>query len=62
MFRRGCSGCRTYGTSSYGFSLIGFAPLLVIFILLMVVQLIGEYALVKPVREVSFTVVGRKEA
>jgi hypothetical protein len=61
MFRRGWSGCRTYETSSYGFSLIGFALLLIVFILFMVVRRIREYAVAKPAREVLFTVVGRKE-
>jgi len=61
MFRRGWSGCQTYETSSYGFSLIGFALLLIVFILFMVVRRIREYAVVKPAREVLFTVVGRKE-
>jgi AAA family ATP:ADP antiporter len=47
--------------SVIGFSTVGLAPVLVVFILFTVVRRVGEYAISKPAREVLFTVVSREE-
>lgn len=47
--------------SAVGFGVIGFVPVLVVFILFTVVRRIGEYAIAKPAREVLFTVLSREE-
>jgi AAA family ATP:ADP antiporter len=47
--------------SVVGFGVVGFAPLLAVFILFTIVRRIGEYAIAKPAREVLFTVVSREE-
>ncbi|BCA53848.1 conserved membrane protein of unknown function [Nitrospira sp. KM1] len=47
--------------SAVGFGIIGFVPLLVLYVLFTVVRRVGEYAIAKPAREVLFTVVSREE-
>ena len=44
-----------------GFALVGFMPLLLVFIFFTVVRRVGEYAIAKPAREVLFTVLTREE-
>jgi ATP:ADP antiporter, AAA family len=47
--------------SIVGFTVIGFTPTLLAFILFTIVRRVGEYSIAKPAREVLFTVVGREE-
>lgn len=47
--------------SAVGFSMIGFAPVLALFILFTVFRRIAEYGITKPSREVLFTVLSREE-
>jgi len=47
--------------SAIGFSVIGLAQILPLFLVFTVIRRVGEYAIAKPAREVLFTVVSREE-
>jgi len=47
--------------SAVGFGVIGFMPVLLLYVLFTFVRRVGEYAIAKPAREVLFTVVSREE-